>query len=111
MRCLLVEDIPVTQRTLSEFIHEKLGWDVKAAYTFDIAVELMSKHEFDIVVSDWHLGEDGANGIDVCRRAKEKGLVTVMLTAYPIEQDSPWVDRFLEKRSGLTQIVEELQLL
>jgi DNA-binding NtrC family response regulator len=65
------------------FLSKKGYGPVEVASTYDEALTLIDRHNFDLVVSD--IVMDGASGIDLLRTIKEKGVEcpVVMVTGYP----------------------------
>lgn len=78
-RVLVVEDDPDTQQMLSLILRSE-GYDVLAAGSGPLGLELLRKMGPDVVILDWML--PGMDGVEVCRRAREFSTVPIiMLTA------------------------------
>src|SRR5688572_4357609 len=76
---LVIEDDPDTQQMLTVILRSE-GYDVLAAGTGSLGLELLRKMGPDLVILDWML--PGMDGLEVCRRAREFSSVPiVMLTA------------------------------
>ena len=85
MRILLVEDHEDTNRSLTKLLRRR-GYHVQPALTFQSAVDLSDKEEFDVLVSDLAL-PDG-NGIDLMRKLSSKQpLFGIALTGFGMEAD------------------------
>jgi len=78
-RVLIVEDDPDTQQMLTVIMRSE-GYDVLAAGTGPLGLELLRKMGPDLVILDWML--PGMDGLEVLRRAREISTVPIiMLTA------------------------------
>jgi DNA-binding response OmpR family regulator len=78
-RVLVIEDDPDTQQMLTVILRSE-GYDVLAAGSGPLGLELLRKMGPDIVILDWML--PGMDGLEVLRRAREfSGVPVIMLTA------------------------------
>lgn len=78
-RLLLVEDDPMILNALPAFLREE-GFDTETADGQRSALELLSRHSFDLVLLDITLRE--GNGFDTCQAIKAQSAVPVFfLTA------------------------------
>ena len=78
-RLLLVEDDPMILNALTAFLREE-GFDTETADGQRAALELLSRHSFDLVLLDITLRE--GNGFDTCQAIKARSAVPVFfLTA------------------------------
>lgn len=78
-RLLLVEDDPMILNALTAFLREE-GFETETADGQRAALELLSRHSFDLVLLDITLRE--GNGFDTCRAIKAQSSVPVFfLTA------------------------------
>ena len=78
-RLLLVEDDPMILNALTAFLREE-GFDTETADGQRSALELLSRHSFDLVLLDITLRE--GNGFDTCQAIKAQSAVPVFfLTA------------------------------
>lgn len=78
-RLLLVEDDPMILNALTAFLREE-GFETETADGQRAALELLSRHSFDLVLLDITLRE--GNGFDTCQAIKEQSAVPVFfLTA------------------------------
>ena len=78
-RLLLVEDDPMILNALTAFLREE-GFDTETADGQRAALELLSRHSFDLVLLDITLRE--GNGFDTCQAIKAQSAVPVFfLTA------------------------------
>ena len=69
MRILLVEDHEDTNRSLTSLLRRR-GYHVQSALTFQSALELSAKEEFDVLISD--LGLPDGSGIDLIQKLASK---------------------------------------
>lgn len=85
LNVLLVEDHEPTRDVLILLL-SRAGHRVKAAETVADALELASRHRFDIVVSD--LGLPDASGLELMRKLrKHHGLQGIALSGFGMEED------------------------
>src|SRR4051794_28943154 len=84
MRILLVEDHEDTNRSLTSLLRRR-GYQVKSALTFQSALELSAKEEFDVLISD--LGLPDGSGIDLIQKLASKPPLGIALTGFGMEQD------------------------
>ena len=84
MRILLVEDHEDTNRSLTSLLRRR-GYQVKSALTFQSAIELSAKEEFDVLISD--LGLPDGSGIDLIQKLVSKPPLGIALTGFGMEQD------------------------
>lgn len=78
-RLLLVEDDPMILNALTAFLREE-GFETETADGQRAALELLSRHSFDLVLLDITLRE--GNGFDTCQAIKARSAVPVFfLTA------------------------------
>ena len=84
-RILLVEDHEDSNRSLTNLLRRR-GYDVHSALTLQSALDLSSKEQFDVLVSDLAL-PDGS-GIDLIRTLQSKRpLLGIALTGFGMEED------------------------
>ena len=84
MRILLVEDHEDTNRSLTSLLRRR-GYQVQSALTFQSALELSAKGEFDVLISD--LGLPDGSGIDLIQKLASKPPLGIALTGFGMEQD------------------------
>jgi HAMP domain-containing protein/signal transduction histidine kinase len=84
MRILLVEDHEDTNRSLTNLLRRR-GYHVQSALTFQSAVELSSREQFDVLISD--LGLPDGSGIDLIQKLASKPPLGIALTGFGMEQD------------------------
>ncbi|PYK11085.1 MAG: hybrid sensor histidine kinase/response regulator [Verrucomicrobia bacterium] len=85
LRILLVEDHEDTNRSLTNLLRRR-GYYVQSALNFQSAVNLGTKEQFDVLISDLAL-PDG-NGIDLMQKlASKQPLVGIALTGFGMEDD------------------------
>jgi two-component system CheB/CheR fusion protein len=84
MRILLVEDHEDTNRALTSLLRRR-GYHVQSALTFQSALELSAKEQFDVLISD--LGLPDGSGIDLIQKLASKPPLGIALTGFGMEQD------------------------
>jgi HAMP domain-containing protein/signal transduction histidine kinase/CheY-like chemotaxis protein len=84
MRVLLVEDHEDTNRSLTRLLLRR-GYNVESAVDVKSALELATKHQFDVLVSD--LGLPDGSGHDVMRALGADGIYGIALTGFGMEND------------------------
>jgi HAMP domain-containing protein/signal transduction histidine kinase/CheY-like chemotaxis protein len=84
MRILLVEDHEDTNRSLTSLLRRR-GYQVKSAFTFQTAIELSAKEQFDVLISD--LGLPDGSGIELIQKLVSKPPLGIALTGFGMEQD------------------------
>src|SRR5262249_13374561 len=84
MRILLVEDHEDTNRSLTSLLRRR-GYHVHSALTFQSAIELSAKENFDVLISD--LGLPDGSGIDLIQKLPSKPPLGIALTGFGMEQD------------------------
>ena len=82
-RLLFVDDEEGIRSTLPTIL-ERRGFDVRVAATVPEALSEIRTHEFDVLLSDLNIGEDG-DGFSVIRamRKAHPKCVAILLTGYP----------------------------
>jgi DNA-binding NtrC family response regulator len=114
-RILIVEDDATFRETVLEVLRD-VGYKVKGARNLDKATKRLTKHKFDLVLSDVHIGDH--TGFEVLQVAAEKRpdakIVMMSSKADPeiIEQaKSSGASRFLPKPfrvKELLALIEDL---
>jgi CheY-like chemotaxis protein len=87
MRVLLVEDHGDTNQSLTRLLRRR-GYHVESAVDVKSALELTTKHEFDVLVSD--LGLPDGSGHDVMRALSSNAgrpLCGIALTGFGMDED------------------------
>ncbi|HMC25308.1 MAG TPA: HAMP domain-containing protein [Candidatus Udaeobacter sp.] len=85
MRILLVEDHEDSNRSLTNLLRRR-GYHVQSALNFQSALDLGTKHEFDVIISDLAL-PDG-NGTDLMQTLHStRPLLGIALTGFGMEDD------------------------
>ena len=84
LRILLVEDHEDTNRSLTSLLRRR-GYQVKSALTFQSAIELSAKAEFDVLISD--LGLPDGSGIDLIQKLVSRPPLGIALTGFGMEKD------------------------
>ncbi|MBO0696527.1 MAG: response regulator, partial [Verrucomicrobia bacterium] len=85
LRILLVEDHEDTNRSLTNLLRHR-GYQVRSALSFQSALDLSAKEEFDVLISDLAL-PDGS-GIDLMRTLQStRPVFGIALTGFGMEDD------------------------
>jgi HAMP domain-containing protein/signal transduction histidine kinase len=84
MRILLVEDHEDTNRSLTNLLRRR-GYHVQSALTFQSALDLSAREQFDVLISD--LGLPDGSGVDLIQKLSSKPLVGIALTGFGMEED------------------------
>jgi two-component system, OmpR family, copper resistance phosphate regulon response regulator CusR len=86
MRILIVEDEVKVAEVLKRGLSEE-GYETSLASDGNTGLRLATEQQFDLIILDINL--PGMNGLDVCRRLREKDEVTpvLMLTALSMSDD------------------------
>ncbi|UCH82220.1 MAG: sigma 54-interacting transcriptional regulator [Nitrospiraceae bacterium] len=81
-RILIVDDEESIRYTFENFLAEE-GHEIDTASDFDMAIEKMSRNDYDLIFADIILG--GKTGIDLLQEVKQhkKRPAVVMVTGYP----------------------------
>jgi two-component system response regulator HydG len=82
-RILIIDDEESLRLTFQMFLAKEGYGPVVTASTYDEALEIIDRQDFDLIISDIVL--EGASGIDLLRHIKEAGgqCPVVMVTGYP----------------------------
>src|SRR5438094_9024578 len=80
-RILVVDDEPLTARAI-EAMARHFGHDVVLADSFDSALQRLDESEFDVVLTDLHLGD--RDGMELVRAVGERtpDVPVVLITGY-----------------------------
>ena len=84
LRILLVEDHEDTNRSLTSLLRRR-GYQVKSALTFQSALDISAREEFDVLISD--LGLPDGSGIDLIQKLVSKPPLGIALTGFGMEKD------------------------
>jgi signal transduction histidine kinase len=85
MRILLVEDHEDTNRSLTNLLRRR-GYHVESAHDLQSARDLITKDEFDVLISD--LGLPDGSGIDLMKTlSSERPVLGIALTGFGMEDD------------------------
>ncbi len=83
VRVLLVEDDAVDRMAFERFVrHQQLAYEVAVASSVGEATRLLEQHDFDVVLTDYHLGD--STGVEVL--ALEPGIPVIVITGAGNEQ-------------------------
>jgi DNA-binding response OmpR family regulator len=110
---LLVEDDPLSRRNLTLFLQQS-EHNVFQAETGEVALQLMSRVEFDVIVSDLRL-PGRINGIDILKQhaAAAPGKRLVLLTAFGSDEVRAEAEAvgaiYREKPIGLNDLLDAVE--
>ncbi|HYX68806.1 MAG TPA: response regulator [Terriglobales bacterium] len=110
-RILCVDDEP-SVLTLKCSILEAEGYEVAAAVSAPDAVEKLRRQAYDLVITDWRLGN--ASGQAVVEAAKTRpGTPVIVVSGFLAEAGNarPAADLYLEKPLHPKRLVEEVRRL
>ena len=112
-RLLFVDDEPSIRLTLPPVL-ESHGFQVRTAATVAEAVAQIKCSEFDVLLSDLNIGEDG-DGFNVvsAMRQIQPNCVTVILTGYPAFESAllairHQVDDYLVKPADIEALIQTI---
>jgi len=113
-RVLLVDDDKTVLLTLKAVL-ELNQFDVETAASVADAIEKLTLHEYDLVVTDVRM-ENEESGFEVLRAAREQTYrpATAILTAYPPKDErlaKESAGSFLVKPIGTKELVQQLETL
>lgn len=113
-RILFVDDEPNIRLTLPPIL-EQHGFEVKAAGTVAEALKEISASQFDVLISDLNVGENG-DGFRVvgAMREQQPDCITMILTGYPafesaVEALHHRVDDYVVKPVDVESLVSSLR--
>ncbi len=109
-KILIVED-EENERILYAEELEKEGFEIKAVPDGTVAVALVEKEEFDLIILDLQM--PGLDGIETLGKIlmKKRNLPVIIYTAYPQYKDQflTWAaDAYLTKSSDLSLLKEKV---
>jgi len=112
-RLLFVDDEPSIRLTLPAVL-EDYGFEVTAAGSVAEAVDKIGLAEFDVLLSDLNIGEDG-DGFHVVKAMRQRNprCVTLILTGYPAFESAllalrHQVDDYLVKPADIEVLVKTI---
>ncbi len=83
LKLLLVEDDAVDRMAFERFVRrQRLGWDVAVASSVDEARQLFERASFDVVLTDYHLGD--STGVEIL--GLDPGIPVIVITGAGNEQ-------------------------
>ncbi len=113
-RLLFVDDEEGIRATLPVLLRQR-GFDVRVAADVAEALSEMKTHDFDVLLSDLNIGQDG-DGFAVIRamRNAHPGCVAILLTGYPGFESSlqalhDEVDDYFLKPANLDSLVSTIE--
>lgn len=113
-RILLVDDERSILMTLTAIL-QKNGFTVTSAGSAQEAKKKLASHQFDLVITDLKMENDGA-GFEVVKSALQQPYkpATLLLTAYPVPQQE-WAahgaDGLLEKPTEMSALLKTISHL
>lgn len=115
LRVMVVDDHEVVRLGLKALLSSRPGFEVVGeAETAEEAISKALSLMPDVIIVDVRL--PGANGLEVCRRIKEKApqIKVIVLTAFPdddyvIEAVEAGADGYMLKRVGSSELLEVLE--
>lgn len=111
---LVVEDEEKIKEMVASYLASE-GFQVKTAATGPEALQLLERHNFDLVVLDWML--PGLSGLEVCKQVRQKSDVPIiMLTARSEEVDKLLglelgADDYITKPFSLRELVARIKVV
>ncbi len=114
-RILIVEDDQTFRETVCEILRD-VGYKVKGARSFRKATKRLSKHEYDIVLSDINLGDHtGFEVLEVAQTTRPGAKIMLMSSHADPDLVQQALDggavRFLEKPFRLKELLQAVQEL
>jgi CheY-like chemotaxis protein len=114
-RILIVEDDQTFRETVCEILRD-VGYKVKGARSFRKATKRLTKHEYDLVLSDIHLGEHtGFEVLEVAQTTRPGAKIMLMSSQADPELVQQALDggaeRFLEKPFRVKELLQAVQEL
>ncbi len=113
-RLLFVDDEEGIRTTLPAIL-ERRGFEVRVAASVPEAFSEIKTHEFDVLLSDLNIGEDG-NGFTVIRamRQAHPNCVAILLTGYPafetaVQAIEDEVDGYHVKPADINSLVSTIE--
>jgi two-component system response regulator RegA len=113
-RLLFVDDEEGIRTTLPTIL-ERRGFDVRVAATVPEALSEIKSHQFDVLLSDLNIGEDG-DGFTVIRAMRKAypNCVAILLTGYPafetaVQAIEDEVDGYLVKPADINSLVTTIE--
>jgi len=113
-RLLFVDDEEGIRTTLPAIL-ERRGFDVRVAASVPQAFSEIRTHDFDVLLSDLNIGEDG-DGFTVIRamRKAHPKCVAILLTGYPafetaVQSIEDQLDGYLVKPADLDSLVSLIE--
>jgi len=97
-KILIIEDEPITRATLASYLDAQ-GYEVFESETAELADELLSKQEFDLLIIDVNL--DGKDGLQITREQRAKSNVGIILVTGLVDD----VDRIVGLELGADDYV------
>jgi DNA-binding NtrC family response regulator len=110
---LIVEDEALSRRNLAAFL-EYAGYEVHQAETGEAALDLLSRVDFDVVISDFRL-PGPVNGLDVLANhgeispEKQKILITAFGSQQTQSQAKSVGALYIEKPISLNDLLLQIQ--
>ena len=113
-RLLFVDDEEGIRATLPLLLQAR-GFNVRVAASVSEALSEIRTHEFDVLLSDLNIGEDG-DGFAVVRAMRKAypNCVSILLTGYPafesaVQAIEDQVDGYFVKPAGIDPLVSTIE--
>lgn len=113
MRILIVEDNAVFRQTVRELLQD-LGYKVRGARSYSKAVKRLTRHKFDLVLSDIDIGDgSGFDVLELARQTRPEASVILMSGDADPESIQQALDsgaaRFLPKPFSLQALLQSIE--
>jgi CheY-like chemotaxis protein len=114
-RILVVEDDATFRETVREILRD-MGYKVRGARSLTKAVKRLTKHNFDLVLSDIEIGDGtGFDVLQVARQSRPDARIVLMSASADPEVVRTALDsgaaRFLPKPFGLAELMQTIESL
>ena len=112
-RILVVEDDTTFRDTVREILQD-MGYKVRGARSVQKAVKRLTRHKFDLVLSDIHIGEgSGFDVVQVARQARPNARIVLMSASANPEMiqaaQATGAVHFLPKPFGLKELLATME--
>jgi DNA-binding NtrC family response regulator len=112
-RILIVEDDQTFRETILEILRD-VGYKVKGARSLRKATKRLNKHEFDLVFTDFHLGDHtGFEVLEVANKTRPNAKIVLMSSLADPELVQQALDggatRFMAKPFRLNELLKAVE--
>ncbi|MCE7949035.1 MAG: response regulator [Chloroflexi bacterium CFX4] len=113
MRILIVEDNATFRETVRELLRD-LGYKVRGARSYNKAVKRLTRHKFDLVLSDMDIGDgSGFDVLELARQTRPEAPIVLMSgDADPSTVQAALASgaaQFLPKPFGLKELMQTIE--